>query len=144
MSKLIRTSITIEEDLLKKLEGLTTKSQFSNRSEFIRDLIRGAIIENEWAEDEEVVGTITLIFDHHKRELSNKLTKLQHNHHQEILASTHIHLTHNICAEMIMLKGKASAINEIVNKIRQQVGVIHAGITMSSTGINESHLRDSR
>ena len=137
MSKLIRTSITIEEDLLKKLEELTSQSQFSNRSEFIRDLIRGAIIENEWAENEEVVGTITLIFDHHKRELSNKLTKLQHNHHQEILASTHIHLTHNICAEMIMLKGKASTINEIVHKIRQQVGVIHVGITMNSTGSEE-------
>ncbi len=136
MSKLIRTSITIEEDLLEKLEQLTSKSQFSNRSEFIRDLIRGAMVEEEWAANEEVVGTITLIFDHHKRELTNKLTKLQHNHHREILASTHIHLDHHICAEMIMIKGPASTINEIVNNLRQQVGIIHAGITMSSTGIS--------
>jgi len=134
MSKLIRTSLSIEEDLLTKLEELTSEGQYSNRSEFIRDLIRDAIVKKEWTGDKEVVGTITLIFDHHKRELSNKLTKLQHNHHQEILASTHIHLDHHMCAEMIMVKGKASTINKIVSKLRQQVGVIHTGITMSSAG----------
>jgi CopG family nickel-responsive transcriptional regulator len=137
MSKLIRTSLSIEEDLLTELEKLTSESKYSNRSEFIRDLIRSAVVKKEWENDKEVVGTITLIFDHHKRELSNKLTKLQHNHHKEILASTHIHLDHHMCAEMIMVKGKASTINEIVNKLRQQIGVIHAGITMSSTGKTE-------
>jgi CopG family nickel-responsive transcriptional regulator len=134
MSKIIRTSLSIEENLLTKLEELTSESQYSNRSEFIRDLIREAIVKKEWEGDHEVVGTITLIFDHHQRELSNKLTKLQHNHHKEILASTHIHLTHNMCAEMIMVKGKASIIKEIVNQLRQQIGVRHAGITMSSVG----------
>lgn len=134
MSKLIRTSFSIEEDLLEKLEEMTSKSQYNNRSEFIRDLIRDAIVEDDWKKDKEVVGTITLIFDHHKRELSNKLTKLQHSHHDEILASTHIHLDHHMCAEMIMVKGKASNVNEIVNKLRQQVGVHHTGVTMSSPG----------
>lgn len=136
MPKLIRTSFSIEEDLLEKLEEMTSKSQYDNRSEFLRDLIRDAIVQEEWEQDKEVVGTITIIFDHHKRELSNKLTKLQHSHHEEILASTHIHLDHHMCAEMIMVKGNSSKINEIVNKLKQQVGVLHAGVTMSSTGMH--------
>jgi CopG family nickel-responsive transcriptional regulator len=134
MSKLVRTSLSIEDTLLKKLEEMTAGSGYSNRSEFMRDLIRDAAAREDWAQDENVLGTITMIFDHHKRELSDRLTKLQHQHHQLILASTHIHLTHDICAEMIMARGRASHINEIVNGLRQQVGVLHVGLTMSSIG----------
>ena len=134
MTKLQRTSFTIEQELLEKLEKMASDKQYSNRSEFLRDLIRDAAVKDDCDKGREVVGTITLLYDHHKRELSDKLTKLQHNHHDEILASTHIHLDHDLCAEMIMVKGKAGNINIIVDKLRQQIGVLHAGLTVTSTG----------
>ena len=134
MQNLIRTSFSIEKKLLDKLEGMVSKSNYANRSEFIRDMIRDYFVKEEWQKNEEVVGTITLIYDHHKRELSDRLTSLQHNHHEIILASTHIHLDTRMCAEMIMIKGPSGKAQEIANLLKQQVGVIHATLQMSSTG----------
>ena len=134
MSELIRTSFTIEENLLNKLEEMIANSSYENRSEFIRDMIREYLVKDEWERNEEVLGTITLVYDHEKRELSNKLTGLQHRHHGMVLASTHIHLDSNMCAEMIMLKGPAKEIRDMLNQLRQQIGVIHATLQMSSTG----------
>jgi CopG family transcriptional regulator, nickel-responsive regulator len=134
MQDLIRTSFSIEKKLLDKLEGMVAKSNYANRSEFIRDMIRDYFVRDEWQKNEEVVGTITLIYDHHKRELSERLTSLQHDHHEIILASTHIHLDTHMCAEMIMVKGPSEQVEEIANLLKQQVGVIHATLQMSSTG----------
>lgn len=136
MSELIRLSLSIEKALFDKFEKLVEKHKYVNRSEFIRDMIRDRLVSEEWQGQHEVLGTITLIYDHHKRELSEKLTDLQHHHHNIVLASTHLHLTEEICAEMIMLKGKADAVSELTDKLRQQRGVLHASLTMSSTGIN--------
>jgi len=134
MSKLLRTSFSLEEPLLEQLELLVKKRGYQNRSEFIRDLIRDQLVESEWASDAEVVGTVTIIYDHHKRELSEKLTGLQHEHHQLVLAATHIHLSHHKCAEMIMLRGKAKDAMALADALRQQKGVLSAGLVMSSTG----------
>lgn len=136
MSELIRLSLSIENALFEKFEKLVEKHKYANRSEFIRDMIRDRLVTEEWQGEHEVLGTITLIYDHHKRELSEKLTDLQHHHHNMVLASTHLHLTKDICAEMIMLKGRADSVNELTDKLRQQRGVLHASLTMSSTGIN--------
>ena len=136
MSELIRLSLSIEKALFEKFEKLVEKHKYANRSEFIRDMIRDRLVSEEWQGRHEVLGTITLIYDHHKRELSKKLTALQHHHHNIVLAATHLHLTDEICAEMIMLKGRADAINELADKLRQQRGVLHASLTMSSTGVN--------
>lgn len=133
MSELVRLSISLEESLLRKLERLIKKSRYANRSEFIRDLIRARLVEGEWEADQEAVGTITLIYDHHRRQLSEKLTSLQHDH-GVVLAATHVHLDHHMCAEMIMAKGKAKHIKELADSLRQQKGVLHAELSMSSTG----------
>jgi CopG family nickel-responsive transcriptional regulator len=134
MSALSRFSISIENGLLERLEALVKKSNYANRSEFVRDLLRQRLVEEEWQADEEVVGTITLVYDHETRELSKKLTRLQHHHHDLVLASTHVHLDHHMCAEMVLLKGRASAIEEMANQLRQQKGVLHASLSLSSTG----------
>ena len=134
MPDLVRTSVSIEKPLLRRLEKMIRGSRYSNRSEFIRDMIRERLVEQEWQHDEEVVGTITLIFDHHVRLLSEKLTDLQHDHHGTILATTHVHLDKHICVEMIMLKGRAGVIRQIADLLRQQKGVLHAGLSISSTG----------
>ena len=134
MTKLLRTSFSLEEPLYVQLERLVQERGYQNRSEFIRDLIRDKLVECEWEGDAEVVGTVTIVYDHHKRELSEKLTALQHDHHHLVLASTHIHLDHHKCAEMIMIKGKAADAKALADTLRQQKGVLSAGLVMSSTG----------
>ena len=132
--ELERLSFTIEKPLLQKMEKLMKRGKFTNRSEFIRDLIRSRLVEDEWEHDEEAVGTITLIYNHDTRQLSDKLTALQHEHHHAVLATTHIHLDHDLCAEMIMCKGKSRVLRELSDMLGQQKGVLHAKLTMSSTG----------
>lgn len=140
MSNLTRLSFSIEKNLFEKLEKIVEQKGYENRSEFIRDIIRDMVVSEEWASNDEIIATITLVFDHHKKELGEKLTDVQHTFHDIVLASTHVHLTHDICAEMIMVQGSANTVNELANKLRQQKGVLHAGLTMSSTAkkINES------
>lgn len=134
MSNLSRFSISIESGLLERLERLVKKRKCANRSEFIRDLLRERLVEEEWKGNEEVVGTITLVYDHETRELSKKLTRLQHHHHDLVLASTHVHLDEHMCAEMVLTKGPASEIKEMASLLRQQKGVLHASLSLSSTG----------
>ena len=134
MTELSRFSISIEQGLLERLEGLVKKRRYANRSEFVRDLLRERLVEEEWTDNQEVVGTITLVYDHESRELSKKLTHLQHHHHEIVLASTHVHLDHHMCAEMILTQGSASDIEEMANLLRQQKGVLHASLSLSSTG----------
>ena len=134
MSTLQRFSMAIEKPLLERLAAMVAKSKYANRSEFIRDMLRERLVEEEWKGDEEVVGTITLVYDHETRELSKKLTRLQHHHHNVVLASTHVHLDEHMCAEMILTKGPASEIEEMASLLRQQKGVPPASLSLSSTG----------
>ncbi len=134
MSELERLSFTIEKSLLTRLEALMKESRFSNRSEFIRDMIRARLVEEEWEKDSEALGTITLVYNHETRQLSDKLTSLQHEHHHAVMATTHLHLDHDMCAEMIMVKGRAHVIRELADALGQQKGVLHAKLSMSSTG----------
>jgi len=134
MPELARLSFTIEESLLKRLEHLMKRAKFRNRSEFIRDLIRSRLVETQWEGNEEALGTVTLIYDHDTRQLSDKLTALQHEHHHAILATTHVHLDHHLCAEMIMCRGRAHILRELSEQLGQQKGVLHSQLAMSSTG----------
>lgn len=134
MSKLARLSFSIEEDLMRKMSRLMKRGRFNNRSEFIRDLIRSRLVELEWEKDAEAIGTITLVYDHDTRRLSDKLIQLQHKHHNAVLATTHVHLDNHLCAEMIMVKGRAHVIQDLSEVLGQQKGVLHASLSMSSTG----------
>ena len=134
MSKLARLSFSIEEDLMRKMSRLLKRGRFKNRSEFIRDLIRSRLVELEWEKDAEAIGTITLVYDHDTRRLSDKLTQLQHKQHNAVLATTHVHLDDHLCAEMIMVKGRAHLIQDLSEVLGQQKGVLHSSLSMSSTG----------
>ncbi|ALG67273.1 nickel-responsive transcriptional regulator NikR [Beggiatoa leptomitoformis] len=134
MSDLVRLSFSIEQPLVDKLEQLVARSDYDNRSEFIRDMIRAKIVEHAWEADEEAIGTITLVYNHHSRLLNEKLTDLQHDYHQMILATTHVHLDAHLCAEMIMVRGHASDIRQLANLLQQPKGVLHATLSMTSTG----------
>jgi CopG family nickel-responsive transcriptional regulator len=134
MSDLVRLSMSIEKPLYDKLEALVAESRYTNRSEFLRDLIRDHLVEREWKNEEEILGTISMIYDHHQRGLSARLTDLQHDFLGNILATTHIHLDHHHCAEMIMVKGRAGDIQRLTDDMKRQRGVLHAKLAMSSTG----------
>lgn len=132
--KLVRLSMSIEKPLFDKFERLVGERGYQNRSEFIRDLIRDSLVEEQWAGRKEVLGTITLVYEHHRTDTGEKLTGLQHKMRRTVLATTHIHLTDEICAEMIMLKGHPKAIRELADALRSQKGVLHASLNMSATG----------
>ena len=134
MPDLIRLSLSIEKPLFDQLEKLVKKSGYENRSEFVRDMIRDRLVKAQWDKDQEVLGTITLLYDHHRRQLSEKLTDLQHHHHTHVLVTTHLHLTHDLCAEVILVRGKASLVRQLADAIHQQKGVLHADLSMTSTG----------
>ncbi len=134
MTDLVRLSFSIEKPLFDRLENLVKRSGYTNRSEFVRDLIRGRLVEDLWLSDGEAVGTITLVYDHHSRELSRKLTGIQHHSRVNVLATTHIHLDRRHCAEMTMVRGRASAIRELCDSLGRQKGVLHAALSGTSTG----------
>lgn len=134
MPELTRLSFSIECSLEEKLEELVAQSGYGNRSEFIRDLIRDRLVDREWQQNGDTVGTITLIYDHHAGTVAEKLTDLQHDHHDLVLAATHVHLDHQLCAEVIICRGKSSEIQAIADNLRRQKGVLHGALSMSSTG----------
>ncbi|HEY3323491.1 MAG TPA: nickel-responsive transcriptional regulator NikR [Planctomycetota bacterium] len=134
MSDLMRMSFSIDEPLFQRLEKLVRESHYTNRSEFVRDMIREQLVGREWDENRETLGTVTLVYNHHFRKLSDKLTELQHHHHKTVLAAMHVHLDEHVCAEVILIKGKAGLIRQIADLLRQQKGVLHSALAMSSTG----------
>lgn len=137
MSELTRFGISIDNRLLKLFDELLLKKGYVNRSEAIRDLIRKAMVEEHAACDNEVImGTITLVYDHHTRELSESLTELQHSHHESILSSLHVHLDHDNCLEVIVLKGKAKDVHHLADALIGTRGVKHGELVITTTGKN--------
>jgi CopG family nickel-responsive transcriptional regulator len=134
MSGLTRFGVSLEKGLLEKWDGLLRKKGYSNRSEALRDLIRAELVKKEWASKNEVVGAITLIYDHHKRELVNMLTNLQHDFTGLIFASQHIHIDHHNCMEIIAVKGAPHKIEELSDKMRGTKGVKYGALSMATTG----------
>jgi CopG family nickel-responsive transcriptional regulator len=134
MADLVRFSVAMEQPLHEKMESLIAHTRYGNRSEFIRDLVRARLVEDQWKGSEEALGTITLVYNHEQRNLSAKLTATQHHHHHLVLATTHVHLDHHNCAEMIMCKGRAADIEEMAAALGREKGVLHASLSISSTG----------
>lgn len=137
MADLTRFGISIEEKLLGQFDELIASKGYVNRSEAIRDLIRAALIEKEWADDDQqTVATVTLVFDHHTRDLSDKLTEHQHSHYEEIVSTLHVHLDHNHCLEVVVIKGLASRVKRIADELIGTKGVKHGKLVATTTGQN--------
>jgi CopG family nickel-responsive transcriptional regulator len=134
MSGIVRFGVSLEKELLEKFDRLIKEKKYSNRSEAIRDLIRENLIKKEWVEGKEVAGAITLVFDHHKRELVNTLTDIQHDFHQLVISSQHIHLDHNNCLEIIVVRGKPTEARELADKLRAAKGVKYGALSIATTG----------
>lgn len=131
---LIRFGVSLNKDLLKKFDRLIREKQYSNRSEAIRDLIRESLVKKEWERNKEVAGTITLVYNHHKRELVGKLMGIQHHYHDSIISTQHIHLDGSNCLEIVAVKGKSEEVEELFWKLKSAQGVKHGGFTLTTTG----------
>lgn len=130
----MRFGVSLDRDLLNRFDLEIKKKGYTNRSEAIRDLIRGSLVKKEWEEGEEVAGAITLVYDHKKRELVNKLTDLQHDYHEVIISTQHIHLDKNNCLEIVVVKGKPKEVVNLADRLRAMKGVKHGALTMTTTG----------
>ncbi|MEA2088058.1 MAG: nickel-responsive transcriptional regulator NikR [Candidatus Caldatribacteriota bacterium] len=134
MSDIIRFGVSLEKELLEKFDKLIKEKKYSNRSEAIRDLIRENLVKREWVKGKEVAGAITLVFNHHRRELMNTLTDIQHDFHQLIISSQHIHLDHDNCLEIIVVRGKPRGVKELADKLRATKGVKYGSLSIATTG----------
>lgn len=131
-SSLKRFGVSMEGALLRKFDGLVGLRGYENRSEAVRDLVRDALIQQSWEESEQLVaGSILLFYNHHHRNLLEEMTNIQHGYHDFILATTHFHLDHHSCLEIIVVKGKAKDIQELSNKLTSLKGVEYGKFTVA-------------
>ncbi len=124
----------MEENLLDDFDNFSKDHHYQNRSEALRDLIRSRIIEKEWEADKDVMGVISLVYDHHQPKLQEKVTELQHNSHHQIVSTTHVHMDHHNCLEVIIVRGKAGEVRKLADSLIALRGVRNGHLGMSSTG----------
>ena len=134
MGKLTRFGVSLDEELLEPFDALCAVKGYSNRSEAIRDLIRKALVAEEWQQaDGQGAGTLTLVYDHHKNDLARRLTQMQHDEHDIIIATLHVHLDHHNCLEVLILKGEAARVRALADKLISCKGVKHGTFSGTTT-----------
>jgi CopG family nickel-responsive transcriptional regulator len=134
MSRLIRFGVSLDSELLKKFDSLIRKAKYTNRSEAIRDLIRENLVKEEWNAGGEVAGAVTIVYDHHQRELVGRLMDIQHDYGEIIISAQHVHLDHHNCLEVIIVKGETEMVKNLFECLRSCRGVKHGAFSMTTTG----------
>ena len=134
MGDLARIGVSLEHDLLKWFDDAIGKKNYDNRSEAIRDLIRDQMVAEEIDKNKVVVGTLTVVYDHHRPNLTEKLVEVQHRAGGRVLAATHVHLDHHNCLEVIIMKGRGGELRDLANGILSLRGVKHGQLVVTSTG----------
>jgi len=130
-----RSGISLDEDLLERFDALIEKKGYANRSEAIRDLIRDSLVTDELESPKaETVGTITLVYSHDTRELTDTLTDLQHDYFDAIVSALHVHIDEHNCLEVIVMRGKSSRIKAIADRLIGTKGVKHGKLSLTTTG----------
>lgn len=132
--ELKRFGVSMESGLLDRFDGYIRDHAYTNRSEAIRDLIRRALVAEEWAHDRETVGAITIVYNHEVPGLSKKLNRLQHDFPGQVVASLHVHLDHHNCMEVIVARGQAHEIKALADRVTASRGVLHGTLTGSTVG----------
>jgi CopG family nickel-responsive transcriptional regulator len=132
---LLRFGVSIPDDLLEKFDALIARQGYTNRSEAIRDLIRDRLVEHEWTDTgADVVGTVTVVYNHEQSDLAQKLTEIQHKKHDLIVSSVHVHLDAHNCLEVLILRGPSDEVRKAGELLISTRGVKHGKITMTTTG----------
>src|ERR1051325_8448859 len=135
MSELSRIGVAIDTALLNKFDRLIEQRGYTNRSEAFRDMIREELVAQTWESPEtHVVGTVTLVYDHHVRLLNEKLTDIQHDFHSLILSTLHVHLDHDHCLEVLIVRGKSAAVRKVADTLISTKGVKHGRLTITTPG----------
>lgn len=134
MPNIFRFGISLPKDLIDKFDKLIKDKKYTNRSKAFGDLIRQELVKREWQEGKKIAGAVILIYDHHKRELLNKITDVQHDFQKAIISTQHIHLDHNNCLEIVAIKGDPKEAQNLADTLKAIKGVKHATLSMSSTG----------
>ncbi len=148
MKPLTRFGVSIETDLVNRFDAFLEGTGYRNRSEAFRDLIRARLVEEEiQKKNASVFGVLSIVYDHHKRELESRLTSIQHDHFASIITSMHVHVDHQNCLEVILLKGKAGDLQKLGASLAGLKGVKHSrlvftSITQLSTMHEENHHHD--
>jgi len=136
MTELARIGISLDPTLLEQFDRLINDKGYVNRSEAIRDMIRSALVEEQVrrADDTPTVGTVTLVYDHHTRDLSDKLTEHQHSHHDAIVSALHVHLDAHHCLEVVVVRGTAAQITRLADELIGTKGVKHGKLVLTTAG----------
>jgi CopG family nickel-responsive transcriptional regulator len=135
-AKIVRFGVSIEPELLVKYDKIIKKEGYTNRSEAIRDLIRKNLISEKSKDPNEIaIATLTMIYDHHAGALTDRLLDLQHNHTKEILVTTHVHIDHHNCLEVLVLKGKTGEIHKLADKIKALKGIKHGELVITQSKV---------
>ena len=133
--RIVRFGVSVPDELLEKFDRIIEEKGYVNRSEAIRDLMRDFIIRHEWETgDSEVAGTITMLYNHDEADVVKELLDLQHDYLEEIVSSIHVHMDEHNCLEVVIVKGKASRIKEIADRLLSLKGVKHGKLVMTGTG----------
>lgn len=141
MSDLVRFSVTMPKDLMESLDHYAARRGISsNRSETIRDLVRSALVD-EVVEDPEsnIFGTLTMVFNHHQHDVRDRLDDIQHDHIDEIVSTVHVHLDHENCLEVILMKGKSEVIRSIADALLGTKGVLNGKLVVTTVGAPHEH-----
>lgn len=132
MSEIVRFSVSLEDDLLEQFDRYCAEEQFATRSEAVRQLIRDTLTTRAWqSESQDAVGTLTLVYDHHRTQLNDRLTKLQHDNTDLVVSTLHAHLTHDLCLEVILLRGPAGRLRKVASQLRGMKGVRKGELVMA-------------
>ena len=135
MSNTVRFGVSMDAELLSEFDAFCRLRGYETRSEALRDLIRDALVRDMGTHPEsEVAGTLTLVYDHHKSDLTQRLTAAQHEAHERILATLHVHLDHHNCLEVLALKGPSGEIMALADQILAVKGVKHGKFVLTATG----------
>ena len=134
MKKLVRFGVSLDHHLLDDFDRLISGKNYTNRSEALRDLIRDTLVGQQWDDNRETVGTITIVYDHHVRDLTEKLTDIQHRHHELVLSAMHVHLDHHHCLEVLIVRGRGREIRKVADTLIGTKGVKHGKFTMTTSG----------
>lgn len=126
-----RFGVSLEEDILKSLDEMVKANKFPNRSQAIRNLIKGNLVSEKVDKNKIVAGAIVIVYDHHKRELNNNLMNVQHDYHELILSTQHVHLEHDLCLETIAVKGNAQQLLKLADKIIATKGIKHGKLVIT-------------
>jgi CopG family nickel-responsive transcriptional regulator len=136
VSEIVRFSVSLEADLLEQFDRYCKEGKFATRSEAVRQLLRETLTAHAWESDaQDAAATLTLVYDHHRTNLTERLLELQHRHTDMVVSTMHVHLDHHNCLEVIVLRGRAGTLQRMASELRGLKGIHKGQLVFAKTGL---------